>query len=151
MYSNYRYAKHRWSASYVTYYCMWFRLFATALVPLTALIYFNGKIVIYYRENNFTKAYIAMRKLNQAQPTGEKVTSNAAPADVVEIAAGGVNQLPGTLTTVYTTGSLASNNQGPSLLRSSSKTPTHKTSRERALFIMLCCITFTFFICHLPR
>ena len=29
--------------------------------------------------------------------------------------------------------------------------PTHKTSRERALFIMLCCITFTFFICHLPR
>ena len=33
----------------------------------------------------------------------------------------------------------------------SSKPPSHKTSRERALFIMLCCITFTFFICHLPR
>merc|ERR1711981_292024 len=60
-----RYAKHRWSASYVTYYCMWFRLFATALVPLTSLIYCNAKILIYYRENNFTKAYTAMRKLNQ--------------------------------------------------------------------------------------
>ena len=23
--------------------------------------------------------------------------------------------------------------------------------RERTLFIMVCCITFTFFICHLPR
>ena len=44
---------------------MWFRLFATALVPLTSLIYCNAKILIYYRENNFTKAYTAMRKLNQ--------------------------------------------------------------------------------------
>ena len=35
------------------------------LVPVTSLIYFNAKILIYYKENNFTKAYTAMRKLNQ--------------------------------------------------------------------------------------
>ena len=62
---KFRYAKHRWSPSYVTYYCMWFRLFATALVPLIALIYFNAKIVIYYRENNFTRAHTVMRRMNQ--------------------------------------------------------------------------------------
>ena len=42
------------------------------LVPVTSLIYFNAKILIYYKENNFTKAYTAMRKLNQnsgARPT----------------------------------------------------------------------------------
>ena len=60
-----RYAKHRWSPSYVTYYCMWFRLFATALVPLISLIYCNAKILIYYRENNFTRAFNVLQKKNQ--------------------------------------------------------------------------------------
>ena len=34
------------------------------------------------------------------------------------------------------------------------KSLSHKKreqGRERALFILVCCITFTFFICHLPR
>ena len=120
-----RYAKHRWSASYVTYYCMWFRLFATALVPLTALIYFNAKIVIYYRDNNFTKAYSAMKKLNhQDQPLFDQEEN--------------VNRI-----------SLALPNGIRSNLKS--KPLSHKTSRERALFIVLCCITFTFSISHLPR
>ena len=73
----FRYANHRWSAPYVTYYIMWFRLFATALVPITSLIYFNAKILIYYRENNFTKAYTAMKKLNQR--------SGARPSNASEI------------------------------------------------------------------
>ena len=36
----------------------------------------------------------------------------------------------------------------------SRKTTSHKKrgqGQERALFIMVCCITFTFLICHLPR
>ena len=61
--SDFRYARHRWSYSYVTYYCMWFRLFATALVPLAALTYFNAKILIYYRDNNFTRAHTVMRRM----------------------------------------------------------------------------------------
>ena len=39
------------------------------LVPVTSLIYFNAKILIYYKENNFTKAYTAMRKLNENSGT----------------------------------------------------------------------------------
>ena len=47
------------------------------LVPVTSLIYFNAKILIYYKENNFTKAYTTMRKRNQ--------NSGARPSTVSEI------------------------------------------------------------------
>ena len=35
--SCFRYAKYRWSAVYVTYYCTWFRLFATAVIHLSLM------------------------------------------------------------------------------------------------------------------
>ena len=47
------------------------------LVPVTSLIYFNAKILIYYKENNFTKAYTTMRKRNQ--------NSGARPSTASEI------------------------------------------------------------------
>ena len=47
------------------------------LVPVTSLIYFNAKILIYYKENNFTKAYTTMRKLHQ--------NSGARPSTASEI------------------------------------------------------------------
>ena len=57
------------------------------LVPVTSLIYFNAKILIYYKENNFTKAYTAMRKLNQnsgaAEINGKTIVINI--SSVVEI------------------------------------------------------------------
>ena len=49
----FRHADHRWSASYVTYYSMWFRLFATAIVPFAALVFFNVKILVFFRRNKF--------------------------------------------------------------------------------------------------
>ena len=31
------------------------------------------------------------------------------------------------------------------------RTSSSRAHRERTLFMMVCCITLTFFICHLPR
>ena len=43
-------------------------------------------------------------------------------------------------------------NEGTQTNSISNSMPAQKTiSRERTLFLILCCITITFFICHSPR
>lgn len=140
---SYKYAKHRWSASYVTYYSMWFRLFATALVPLVALIYFNAKIFVYYRENNFTRAHTVMRRMTQGcVPTD--ASAGGATATTTE-----GDGAPGS--TGNEAESAAVKQNGTEEQDKICRRHSRKAHRERTLFIMLCCITFTFFFCHLPR
>ena len=144
----FRYARHRWSYSYVTYYCMWFRLFATALVPLAALTYCNAKILIYYRNNNFTRAHTVMRRMRTNNESVDH--QHIRPQELrlqllssrVQTTTRAKNILKGTENGQITSPIIESHNRTSS---------SHKTSRERTLFVMLCCITLTFFFCHLPR
>eukprot|EP00093_Oithona_nana_P004210 04210.XXX_161574_159718_1 [CDS] Oithona nana genome sequencing. len=134
---TYTYARHRWSYSYVTYYCMWFRLFATALVPLAALTFFNAKILIYYRNNNFTQAQTVMSRLRVKNSEEEPTVSVNRPQEIrVQIQK-----------VVASRTSVQQQQQKVEL----PKTPLYQASQERTLFIMLCCISMTFFCCHLPR
>ncbi len=139
---------------------MWFRLFATALVPLTALIYFNAKIVIYYRENNFTRAYTVMKRLYQSGNLGNinqddqlhVIDQDQDQHEVVPLTQRSSMATTSSVIGLSSARNVAGTNTSlNSCISKSTKPPSHKTSRERALFIMLCCITFTFFICHLPR
>ena len=126
---------------------MWFRLFATALVPLIALTYFNTKILIYYRNNNFTRAHTVMRRMRVKGPDEEAVPVNRPQELRVQIQTGRTVQQPRTTTTRMIENGIELNNGA----LPPPKTPLYKASRERTLFIMLCCITMTFFFCHLPR
>ena len=128
---------------------MWFRLFATALVPLAALTYFNAKILIYYRDNNFTRAHTVMRRMrcnnesDQNRPQEIRLQLQNTRMTNGQI---GQNGLNGQIGIEGQNQNGCHNGEQPH-----NRIPSYKTSRERTLFIMLCCITLTFFFCHLPR
>ena len=116
---------------------MWFRLFATALVPLAALTFFNAKILIYHRNNNFTQAQTVMSRLRVKNSEEEPTVSVNRPQEIrVQIQK-----------VVASRTSVQQQQQKVEL----PKTPLYQASQERTLFIMLCCISMTFFCCHLPR
>ena len=141
----YRYARHRWSYSYVTYYCMWFRLFATALVPLIALTFFNAKILIYYRNNNFTRAQSVMSRMRAKAEDEPSVSGTNRPQELrVQIQKAAQSRSSNGLNSLINNPLIPRSRMVP-------KPPLYQASRERTLFIMLCCITMTFFCCHLPR
>ena len=167
-----RFAKYRWSADYVTYYCTWFRLFATAVIPLMALSYFNWKVFKYYRDNNFTNAHHVMRKVVVVPSAAMVSYSNKSNTSILTIqlqlesenhnlieqanditsngrnSVGPLNSLSNQVSTVAG----GQNTQTNVYRVGSNNMPVQKTiSRERTLFLILCCITITFFICHSPR
>ena len=151
-----RYARHRWSYSYVTYYCMWFRLFATALVPLIALTFFNAKILIYYRNNNFTRAQSVMSRMRVKNSEDEPTVSVNRPQElrvqIQKVAASRTSVQQQQQKVSFDMSNGISLNNGTARTRVVlPKNPLYQASRERTLFIMLCCITMTFFCCHLPR
>lgn len=111
---------------------MWFRLFATALVPLLAITYFNLKIVDYYRANNFVSGQVRFRRRNSPQPPVDP--DNPKPSSPPDRS----KNKEDTVSLKFST-------------NISEDQKAKKIRQERTLFIMVCCITMTFFICHLPR
>ena len=167
-----RFAKYRWSADYVTYYCTWFRLFATAVIPLIALSYFNWKVFKYYRDNNFTNAHHVMKKVVVVPSSAivsldiffihcpapcliliqlQLESENHNLIEQVNDATNGRNSVGPLINQVSVVA--GSQNKQTNVYRvGSNNIPAQKTiSRERTLFLILCCITITFFICHSPR
>ncbi len=44
----------RKNTTYITVYTLWFRLISTAALPFTLMLFFNLKILIYYRRNRYS-------------------------------------------------------------------------------------------------
>ena len=125
-----RYADHRWDSRYITYYCMWFRLFFTAVVPLVALVYFNIKIVLFFRKHNFNKVVNTINASTSTVANGEtqptQATSNGQNGHET------VNRLI----------SIDDRNEQANKMN---------RDKERSLVLIVCCITSIFLLCHLPR
>ena len=135
---------------------MWFRLFATALVPLAALTFFNAKILIYYRNNNFTRAQSVMSRMRVKNSEEEPTVSVNRPQElrvqIQKVAASRTSVQQQQQKVSFDRSNGISLNNGTARSRVVlPKNPLYQASRERTLFIMLCCITMTFFCCHLPR
>ena len=125
----YRYADHRWDSRYITYYCMWFRLFATAVVPLVALVYFNIKIVLFFRKHNFNKTVNTINASTSTVANGTESQANPNPtSNGHEV----VNRLI----------SIDDRNEQANKMN---------RDKERSLVMIVCCITLVFLLCHLPR
>ena len=133
----FRHADHRWSASYVTYYSMWFRLFATAVVPFGALVFFNVKILIFFRRNKF------------------KAINNGSS----DPASGQQTELTRTASCTSGAGQQAALNAEPhhtvarlnSMMDRNEQAAKMNREKERGLVLIVCSITIIFFCCHLPR
>ena len=139
---------------------MWFRLFATALVPLAALTFFNAKILIYYRNNNFTHAQTVMSRLRVKNSEEEPTVSVNRPQEIrvqiqkVVASRTSVQQQQQKVSLGVSSGfrlNIPLNNETVRTRVELPKTSLYQASQERTLFIMLCCISMTFFCCHLPR
>ena len=116
---------------------MWFRLFATAVVPFGALVFFNVKILIFFRRNKFKAVNTASSdpSVQQTELTRTASCTSAAagqPAPVVS------SQQE---TVVRLNSMIDRNEQAAKMNR----------EKERGLVLIVCSITIIFFCCHLPR
>ena len=116
---------------------MWFRLFATAVVPFGALVFFNVKILIFFRRNKFKAVNTASSdpSVQQTELTRTASCASAAagqPAPVVR------SQQQ---TVVRLNSMIDRNEQAAKMNR----------EKERGLVLIVCSITIIFFCCHLPR
>lgn len=150
---------------------MWFRLFATALVPLVALVFFNFKILMYYKANNFVTAHSVNSQISVARARSRRVPRNARDSCVLGqtfvmevVHCMGENQEPNggaeldqdpgnsvASPTRHNSQGLSRFSIGKALATSHLSVHERRLRQERTLFVMLCCITLTFFICHCPR
>ena len=111
---------------------MWFRLFFTAVVPLVALVYFNIKIVLFFRKHNFNK------------------TVNTINASTSTVANGDPSQNPTQATSNGQNGH-ESVNRLMSIDDRNEQANKMNRDKERSLVMIVCCITSIFLLCHLPR
>ena len=64
---GFTYSDLRTDSTYLTAYTLWFRLFATAVVPFCIILFCNAAIVFYYRKNRYIlvfyfRTYILLHK-----------------------------------------------------------------------------------------
>ena len=50
---GFTYSDLRTDRTYITAYTLWFRLFATAVVPFCIMLFCNAAIIFYYRKNRY--------------------------------------------------------------------------------------------------
>ncbi|TRY77850.1 hypothetical protein TCAL_06148 [Tigriopus californicus] len=134
---DFKYSKLRTNQYYITIYTLWTRMVVTAAGPLLMMVFFNCRILHYYRKNSFTFG-----------PTTPQSTA-ATPQHLQ-------NQISVASHTPSPQPPLAPSTPQPPMQQQQQQQQqqhhySNSSTQEKCLFITFLCLTCTFFFCHLPR